>query len=84
MRSIASNPLFEFAQHGYSHKNDGLSLNASEFDGRPYDDQYNRILKGRADLVDAFGMTPKTFIPPFNSGDQNTSEAAAALGFIRL
>jgi peptidoglycan/xylan/chitin deacetylase (PgdA/CDA1 family) len=38
-------------------------------------------LKGRADLIEAFGIVPKTFIPPFDSGDNNTVLAASALGF---
>lgn len=82
MQSIASNPLFEFAQHGYSHTRNQLSAKPSEFIGRSYDDQYNRILKGQADIQEAFGMTPKTFIPPWDNDDSNTYLAAAALGFI--
>jgi len=81
MRSIAPNPLFEFAQHGYTHKSDSLSIAPSEFAGRSYKDQYNRISKGRADLIEAFGMVPKTFIPPFDKGDNNTLLATSALGF---
>jgi peptidoglycan/xylan/chitin deacetylase (PgdA/CDA1 family) len=81
MQSIAPNPLFEFAQHGYTHKSDSLSIAPSEFTGRSYKDQYNRISKGRADLIEAFGMVPKTFIPPFDAGDNNTLLATSALGF---
>jgi len=82
MWSISSNPLFEFAQHGYSHKNDGLSHNfTSEFSGEPYTVQYEAIQKGRDDIKDAFGITPTTFIPPFDRGDRNTLEALQALGF---
>jgi peptidoglycan/xylan/chitin deacetylase (PgdA/CDA1 family) len=81
MRSVAPNPLFEFAQHGYTHTPNRLSVAPSEFSGRSYDDQYNRILKGRADLIEAFGVVPKTFIPPFDKGDNNTVLAASALGF---
>jgi peptidoglycan/xylan/chitin deacetylase (PgdA/CDA1 family) len=81
MQSIAPNPLFEFAQHGYSHTRNQVSEKASEFIGLSYDDQYNRILKGRTDFVQAFGMAPKTFIPPFDNFDSNTLKAVAALGF---
>lgn len=81
MQSIASNPLFEFAQHGYSHTRNQVSEKPSEFIGLSYDDQYNRILKGRTDFVQAFGMAPKTFIPPFDNFDSNTLKAVAALGF---
>lgn len=81
MRSIAPNPLFEFAQHGYTHTPNNLSVAPSEFSGLPYLDQYNRIWAGRADMKEAFGMVPKTFIPPFDNGDNNTLLAAEALGF---
>ena len=81
MRSIAPSPLFEFAQHGYSHRDILPSGAQSEFSGLPYEDQYNNISKGRADMQEAFGVAPMTFIPPFNTGDNNTTKAAAALGF---
>ena len=84
MQSLASNPLFEFAQHGYSHTRNQVSEKPSEFIGLSYDDQYNRILKGRTDFVEAFGTAPKTFISPFNNYDDNTLKAAAALGFIEF
>ena len=127
LRSIADNPLFEFAQHGYDHY-DYAQLGApscsasaagvgvpqavggaapyyevgespvpgqlvpgqptgapaglySEFWGRPYADQYASIKQGRDDIEQAFGVTPTTFIPPWNKGDNNTLKAAHALGF---
>ena len=83
MSSIASNPLFEFAQHGYTHKNDGLTPpnNPSEFAGEPFDVQYAAIRQGRDDINDAFGITPTTFVPPWDHGDLTTLEALQALGF---
>jgi hypothetical protein len=54
---------------------------ASEFRGRPYADQYNAIKQGRQDMIQALGVAPTTFIPPFDSGDGNTLKAATALGF---
>jgi len=80
MRSIAVHPLFEFAQHGYSHNNNPTAL-TSEFTGLRYNYQYNLIFRGQADIKEAFGVTPTTFIPPWNNGDRNTTKAAAALGF---
>jgi len=100
LQSIVTNPLFEFAQHGYNHNNyvpiPPGSVQASvhppyadlvgadirsEFRGRPYEDQYNVIKQGRDDMTAVFGMTPTTFIPPFNTGDSNTLKALHALGF---
>jgi peptidoglycan/xylan/chitin deacetylase (PgdA/CDA1 family) len=53
----------------------------SEFRGRPYDDQYDAIKEGRDNITAVFGVTPTTFVPPFNTGDKNTLKAANALGF---
>ncbi len=82
MKSLASNRLFEFAQHGYTHQNQGTSASGpSEFYGRPYVIQYNTIKQGREDIHTAFAVTPTSFIPPFDKGDTNTLKAAHALGF---
>jgi peptidoglycan/xylan/chitin deacetylase (PgdA/CDA1 family) len=80
MRSIASNRLFEFAQHGYTHQSVSIA-SPSEFYGRPYAVQYDTIKKGRDDITQAFGVVPTTFIPPFDKSDNNTLKAAKALGF---
>ncbi len=53
----------------------------SEFWGRPYADQYNAIKQGRDDMIQALGVAPTTFVPPWNSGDTNTLKACSALGF---
>jgi len=103
LQSLATNPLFELAQHGYTHFDDTQSTVGaspsrmfgatpyqerlvgagvySEFRGRSYADQYNKIKWGRDDITEALGVTPTTFIPPWNIGDQNTLKAATALGF---
>ena len=82
MGSIALNPLFEFAQHGYTHQDIAPSPEGpSEFYRRPYAAQYNSIKQGQADIKEAFGVTPTTFIPPWDNGDRSTERAAAALGF---
>jgi peptidoglycan/xylan/chitin deacetylase (PgdA/CDA1 family) len=57
------------------------SPNRSEFRERPYEDQYTAIKQGRDDLRAAFGVTPTTFVPPFNTGDNNTLKALNALRF---
>jgi len=121
LHSIVTNPLFEFAQHGYTHYNyangpptagagvpqvvgatapyyaigespssgqvvpgqlvgEGTGV-YSEFYGRPYVDQYNAIKQGKDDITQAFGVTPTTFVPPWNKGDNNTLKALNVLGF---
>ncbi len=84
MRSIRSNPLFEFAQHGHTHQSNGLWLDphdTSEFAGEPYLDQHEAIREGQNEIKEAFGITPTTFIPPWDRGDADTRTAARELGF---
>jgi peptidoglycan/xylan/chitin deacetylase (PgdA/CDA1 family) len=84
IRSLASTTLFEIAQHGYNHSDNSARYNvslASEFRGMPYYGQYELIENGRSIMQQAFGSTPTTFIPPFNTGDENTLKALAALGY---
>ena len=113
LQTLVTNPLFEFAQHGYTHIDDTQSTVGaitppksitgaspyrmtgtapyqerlfgasalSEFSGRSYTTQYNTIQQGRQDIIQALGVTPKTFIPPWNDGDENTLRACTALGF---
>ena len=53
---------------------------ASEFAGRPYADQYAAIKQGWDDINQALGVTPTTFVPPWNLGDANTLMAVRAVG----
>ena len=80
MKPISTNPLFEFAQHGYTH-HDNTGTPQSEFYGFPYSRQYETIKSGQSDLMNAFGVTPTTFIPPWDKGDDNTLRAIKSLGF---
>jgi peptidoglycan/xylan/chitin deacetylase (PgdA/CDA1 family) len=87
LQSIKGDPLFELALHGYTHHNNapktgGAVDTRSEFRGQPYADQFNAIKQGRDDIIEALGVTPTTFVPPFNKGDDNTLKAATALGFM--
>ena len=102
LQSLARNPLFEIAQHGYTHRDASsttvgasaprmvgaspyqetlVGASYSEFKGVSYTDQYNIIKQGRNDITEALGVTPTSFIPPWNSGDTNTLTACTALGF---
>jgi peptidoglycan/xylan/chitin deacetylase (PgdA/CDA1 family) len=84
LRSLAPSKLFELAQHGYQHRNNselfGLSV-PSEVRGMSYDEQYTLIEGGRSLMQSAFGAAPTSFIPPFNTGDENTLKALSKLGF---
>jgi peptidoglycan/xylan/chitin deacetylase (PgdA/CDA1 family) len=81
LQELARNQLFDIAQHGYTHHNDTRTTSSSEFRERPYIDQYNTLKQGRDDITEALGVTPTTFIAPWNTGDHNTLKEATALGF---
>jgi hypothetical protein len=85
MSSIVANPLFEFAQHGVTHTKANLTLagsrNSSEFEGEPLEVQYDAIKQGRDAIRATFGVTPTTFIPPWDHADLTTLVALRALGF---
>jgi peptidoglycan/xylan/chitin deacetylase (PgdA/CDA1 family) len=84
LQSLAPSGLFELAQHGYGHCNNSKLYGvpaASEFRGMPYSEQLARIAEGRSLMESAFGAAPTTFIPPFNTGDENTLKAISELGF---
>ncbi len=84
LRSLASSGLFELAQHGYEHCNNSKLFGvprASEFREMPRYEQYRLINEGRSLMEQAFGAPPTTFIPPFNTGDENTLKTVSALGF---
>jgi peptidoglycan/xylan/chitin deacetylase (PgdA/CDA1 family) len=81
MKSISTNKLFEFAQHGYTHTDATRSIYKSEFYGLPYAKQYTLIKSGQEDIQSAFNITPTAFLPPFDRSDDNTLLATKALGF---
>ena len=81
MSSIASNPLFEFAQHGYTHKDDGLTPGStSEFAGEPFDEQSRGGKAGTGRHRRCVRDNPTTFVPPWDHGDTTTLAALRALG----
>ena len=84
LQPLASSGLFELAQHGYAHCDNsklyGITV-PTEFRGMPYDEQERLIADGRSLMQNAFGVAPTTFIPPFNTGDENTLKVLNELGF---
>ena len=65
----------EIALHGLNHRK---MTPYGEFKGLSYEEQYRRIKKGKALLDQVFNNSLVTFIPPFNSHDDNTSKALKA------
>jgi predicted deacetylase len=72
----------EIAQHGFSHDN-ATSANAlpSEFAGIDAASQSAKITQGRTVLEQAFGVSIKGFVPPFNTFDRHTAAVLADQGF---
>lgn len=78
----------EVAQHGWDHlpqaellANQGIK---SEYLGRAYDEQLQRIGQGKQLVETWFQVPVYTFIPPWDSYDENTLLACAELGFAAL
>jgi peptidoglycan/xylan/chitin deacetylase (PgdA/CDA1 family) len=71
--------LAEIALHGYAHENH-TGKRRSEFIGRPFEEQLEKIRSGKAHLERIFQHEIVSFIPPFNSYDQQTLRACAQSG----
>jgi peptidoglycan/xylan/chitin deacetylase (PgdA/CDA1 family) len=84
LRPLVSSGAFELAQHGYEHCDNsklyGITV-PTEFRGMPYYEQERLIADGRSLMQNAFGVAPTTFVPPFNTGDENTLKVLNELGF---
>jgi len=74
--------VLEIAQHGYSHQTNGLQAEGySEFAGLKYEEQVQKIKKGKEFLEQKLGMPVLTFVPPWNSYDVDTLRALEQTGF---
>ena len=77
---------FAIAMHGYLHLYDtnaqgivnGTSL--SEFAGHSYEEQYEKIRKGK-EILASHGIQTDIFFAPAHSYDENTLRALSANGF---
>jgi len=78
--------IVEIAQHGYAHiKNIHNTGNKnSEFVSLSYNDQKEKIIKGKKILDKIFKHEIKGFVPPFNSFDENTLKILIQQGFSYL
>jgi peptidoglycan/xylan/chitin deacetylase (PgdA/CDA1 family) len=75
----------EIAQHGYDHtlyRKLYMSSGAtSEFEGRSYANQFERIASGKQLLEELFQRKIQSFVPPYNSYDVETIKACSEVGF---
>jgi hypothetical protein len=77
---LANRDLIEVCQHGYCHALASQGKD-TEFAGRSAADQRADIDNGRALLEAASVGNVEVFVPPHNTFDQGTVDAAAAVGF---
>jgi peptidoglycan/xylan/chitin deacetylase (PgdA/CDA1 family) len=75
--------VLDIALHGYSHQTIGIGK-TTEFLGLDYDDQLERLAKGKKFLEEMIENNISTFIPPWNQYDLNTLQALEKLNFSTL
>lgn len=75
--------IIEIAQHGYSHEQRSFTKGGkkSEFAGLAANEQARLISEGRDLLTRMFGCDITGFVPPWNTCDVSTVEAARDLDF---
>lgn len=72
--------IIEIALHGWTHTSVRNTGRHSEFDGLPFSVQFQKIKEGKKILEEAFGVPVVTFIPPWDSYDENTVKAVFQTG----
>lgn len=76
LNPIYLNPYVEVFMHGYRHE----KYKVDEFTGIPYYGQWEKIKAGK-DTLQARGIYPNCFAPPWNGYDENTLAAISTAGF---
>jgi len=86
LRSYHANGRVEMALHGYAHQNNRFHAGktdpseCSEFRGLPFIEQAAILRQGTEAMAEMFGDPPSVFIPPWNTLDDNTINAALEAG----
>jgi peptidoglycan/xylan/chitin deacetylase (PgdA/CDA1 family) len=82
LRDGLNRNVIEIAQHGFTHainiKNGNIY---NEFLNQPFNEQFDKIKKGKEYLENEFNIIVQTFIPPQNQYDENTIRALDSLNF---
>lgn len=77
LREAMSDGTVEVALHGLTHQRVDPET-PSEFRGRTYEDQLDRISRGKSFLEEGLDAKIRVFIPPWNSFDASTIRALEA------
>ena len=80
LREAMSDGTVEVALHGLSHQRLDPDQR-TEFSGRTYEDQVERISRGKRFLEEGLDVPIRVFIPPWNSFDAATIRALETLEF---
>lgn len=83
IKSLQSNGTVEIAQHGYEHKNIGQNNYFSEFVGLPYEQQLEKIKKGRDVLINN-NIYTDIWMAPWHSYDDETIKTLKHLKFKKI
>jgi len=78
---IKNDSGIELALHGYAHENLLVNDYSSEFYGQSYARQQKMIHEGKTLLESKLATRITTFIPPWNTFDNTTTDALTAEGF---
>jgi len=78
LREAMSDGTVEVALHGLTHQRVDTETR-SEFKGRTYEDQLDRISRGKSFLEEGLDTKIRVFIPPWNSFDASTIRALETL-----
>jgi peptidoglycan/xylan/chitin deacetylase (PgdA/CDA1 family) len=83
LKTILESSAIELALHGYTHTNIHKDTDPwpTEFYGLDFHSQLEKISEGKRFLERTLGLSIPTFIPPWNTYDQNTLLAIEQLGF---
>jgi len=83
LKNAIRDSIIDVALHGYSHQRIQVE-DTTEFSGLAYQQQKERIAKGKKLLEDMIDAPVTIFVPPWNSYDSNTLRALEALGLSTL
>jgi len=83
LKKAVKEGVLDIALHGYSHQTIDTK-EKREFRGLDYNSQLEKLTKGKKQLEKMIGVSPTTFVPPWNQYDSNTLKALEVLGFSTL
>ncbi len=86
LKRMLSAGNFEVAQHGFSHEDNTTETpkHSSEFRGLTLEQQMQRIKRGKELLESRLGIQVQSFVPPWNTFDENTIVALKRCGLCIL